>query len=359
MRVLLAAGGTGGHLFPAQALAAVLERRGSSSLLITDRRAKTLVADFRADEIRFITADTLRGRDPMSVVRMGLANVAGLTRSLQAIRAFRPSVAVGFGGYPTLPPLMAAWLLKVPAIVHEANAVLGRANRSLASRAHVATAFPDVRGIPAGASVTRVGIPVRQAVLDAVRPYVPAAERFNLLVFGGSQGARAFADLVPPAVATLSEAHRARLTLVQQCRTEDMARVTEAYADLGLAPELAPFFADLPKRMADAHLVIARAGASTIAELSIIGRPSLMVPLPGAIDQDQSHNAAAMEALGGGKRLDQSELTPARLGAEIAAAMDDPAAMAAAAEKAKGLAKPDAAERLADLCEQLATGAGR
>ncbi|RAH97051.1 undecaprenyldiphospho-muramoylpentapeptide beta-N-acetylglucosaminyltransferase [Acuticoccus sediminis] len=356
MRALLAAGGTGGHLFPAEALASVLERRGHEVELVTDRRATTLVATFPADEVHFIEAATLAGKSPVAMAKMAVANAAGLVRSLQAMRRFQPDVAVGFGGYPTLPPLTAARLLKVPAIVHEANAVIGRANKSLARHAHVATSFPTVEGLPAAQAATHVGIPVREAVLKAVAPYEPPAEHFNLLVFGGSQGARAFSDMVPPSIAILPKEMRARLQIVQQARPEDVERVRAAYRELGVAAEIAPFFKDLPKRIAGAHLVIARSGASTVAELSIIGRPGLLVPLPGALDQDQAHNAAALEALGGARRLDQKALTPEVLAKELNTLIGDPVRLALMAEHAKGLARPDAAERLADLAERIAAG---
>nr|WP_255720784.1 undecaprenyldiphospho-muramoylpentapeptide beta-N-acetylglucosaminyltransferase [Acuticoccus kalidii] len=354
----MAAGGTGGHLFPAQALASALVRRGHTVILATDARAKTLLADFPAEEAHFLAAATLKGCDPVSFLKMGLTNAAGLFGSMRIIRAKRPAIAVGFGGYPTLPPLTAARLMRVPAIVHEANAVIGRANRSLARHAHVATSFPEVKGLTGALSVTHVGIPVRDQVREAASHYVPASDRFRLLVFGGSQGARAMSDLLPPAVERLSPAERARLDIVQQCRPEDMDRTRAAYEALGMSPELAPFFSDLPQRIASAHLVVARSGASTVAELSIIGRPSLLVPLPGAIDQDQAANASALEALGGAKRLDQADLTPERLAEELASAMNEPERLAKAADDARRLAKPDAAERLADLCERLAAPQG-
>lgn len=359
MKAMLAAGGTGGHLFPAEALATVLTRRGHAVELLTDRRATSLVDAFPAGKVHFVYSATLAARNPAAIGRMVLANTVGLALSARAIRAFGPDVAVGFGGYPTVPPLTAARLMKVPSVVHEANAVIGRANRRLARTAHVATSFPQVRGLPRSPSVTHVGIPVREAVLQAAAPYLPADERFHLLVFGGSQGARAFADLVPPAIAELSLAHRARLVLTQQCRPEDVPRVGAAYAAMGLAVTLAEFFRDLPQRIADAHLVISRSGASTVAELAIIGRPALLVPLPGAVDQDQAHNADALQALGGARRLDQSTLTPGRLAGEIAAAMDDSARLVEAAQKATGLAIPDAAERLADLVERVGGGGAR
>ncbi|ORE96655.1 undecaprenyldiphospho-muramoylpentapeptide beta-N- acetylglucosaminyltransferase [Stappia sp. 22II-S9-Z10] len=356
MRALLAAGGTGGHLFPAEALAAVLTERGHTVELVTDDRAKTLVDTFPAARVHFVPSATLASKSPLAVARMAIANGRGYLASARLIRALRPDVAVGFGGYPTLPPLTAARMAKVPSIVHEANAVIGRANKTLAPHAHVATSFPDVKGLPAALSVTHVGIPVRAAVLAAVAPFAAPEGTLRLLVFGGSQGARVFSDVVPPAIAALAPEVRARLAVTQQARPEDAARVTAAYEAMGVAAEVAPFFKDLPARIAAAHLVVARSGASTVAELSVIGRPGLLVPLPGALDQDQAHNAAALEALGGAVMRLQADITPESLTADLSALVTDPARLADMAEKARGLAKPDAAERLADLAERIAAG---
>ena len=351
---LLSAGGTGGHLFPAEALAVALKARGHGVTLITDTRARPFLDTFPADRVEMVAASTLAGRSPVAMAKMLATNGIGFVRSLKIIREAKPDVAVGFGGYPTLAPLNAANFLKVPAVVHEANAVPGRANRSLARFAHVATSFPTVPGFAKPRSVTFVGMPVRPAVTAAARPYEAPGETFRLLVFGGSQGARVFADLVPPALAALPEAERARLRVTQQCRPEDMDRVRAAYAAAGIEAELASFFRDLPERMAAAHAVVARSGASTVAELSVIGRPGLLVPLPGAIDQDQAHNAAAFAAAGAGIHLPQAELTPAKLSGEIERIMNDPAWLAKAAAAASGFARPDAAGELASLIERIA-----
>lgn len=357
MKALLAAGGTGGHLFPAQALADALAARGHTVALVTDERARPFMDEFPADEIHLVTSATLPRKTPGALFNMLVKNGGGFLSCLKIIRAFGPDVAIGFGGYPTLPPMNAARFLKVPAIVHEANAVAGRANASLAEHAHVATSFPDVKGF-GKAATTHVGMPVRPAVTAAARPYAPAAidAPFHLLVFGGSQGARIFADLVPPAIAKLKDEDRARLSIVQQARPEDEARVKDAFNAAGVKAQVAPFFRDLPERMAAAHLVVSRSGAGTVAELAVIGRPSLLVPLPGALDQDQAHNASAMAAAGGAKRLDQGILSPARLTHEIGLAMSIPDEMATAASHAQSLAKPDAAEALADLVERIAAG---
>jgi len=359
MRALLSAGGTGGHLFPAEALAGVLRGRGHTVDLVTAARARPLLDTFPADRVHMVPAATLSGRNPVAAGRMALTNAVGLARSLAIIARVRPHVAVGFGGYPTLAPLTAAQMMRVPSIVHEANAVAGRANRRLARRARVAASFPQVKGLAPGAATTLVGMPVRQSVREAVRPYETPREDFRLLVFGGSQGARAFAELVPPAVAQLAPDVRARLQVVQQCRPEDLERTRAAYEAAAVTADLAPFFRDLPLRMAAAHFVICRAGAGTVAELAVIGRPALLVPLPGAIDQDQAHNAAAFAAAGGGITRAQEELNAERLSGELSRIIADPDWLAGAAAKAATFARADAAERLADLAERTAEEAGR
>lgn len=358
--VLLAAGGTGGHLFPAEAVAAVLAGRGTLVDLVTDARMKALGGHFPARRVTLVPSATIKSRKPADMVGSLARLGAGYAASLALLMRERPAVVVGFGGYPTLPPLVAAVTLGVPTIVHEANAVLGRANRFMSRFATVATAFPEVKGLAARERRTvHTGLPVRPAVIAAAtRPYREAdpADDFRLLVFGGSQGARIFADIVPPAMAELPEDRRARLVLTQQCRPEDMERARGALASAGVRHEIAPFFPDLPRRMAEAHLVVSRAGASTIAELATIGRPAVLVPLPGALDQDQSHNADAMGALGGAWHVPQADFTPARLAAEIVRLMDDPDALAIAAVQARGLAQTEAAERLADLIERIVDG---
>ncbi|MEO1103806.1 MAG: UDP-N-acetylglucosamine--N-acetylmuramyl-(pentapeptide) pyrophosphoryl-undecaprenol N-acetylglucosamine transferase [Pseudomonadota bacterium] len=359
MNALLCAGGTGGHLFPAQALAAVLHAREHKVHLITDARAKPFLDTFPADSVHLVGAATLAGRSVGAAVKMLATNSIGLARALFILKRTKADIAIGFGGYPTLAPLLAARVLKVPAIVHEANAVMGRANRFLAGKAHVATSFPSVRGIPESArTITQVGMPVRQAVLDAAAPYGLPHERLNLLVFGGSQGARVFADLVPPALAALPEEVQRRIALTQQVRQEDMERVKAVYGASHIDATLAPFFRDLPEKMAASHLVIARSGASTVMELAVMGRPSLLVPLPGALDQDQAHNATALDAIGGAKRLDQAGLTPDKIGAEISALMAAPERLSTMAASAKGLARPRAAQELADLAERFGGAIG-
>jgi UDP-N-acetylglucosamine--N-acetylmuramyl-(pentapeptide) pyrophosphoryl-undecaprenol N-acetylglucosamine transferase len=279
------------------------------------------------------------------------------------IRALKPDVVAGFGGYPTFPPMFAARLTGTPSILHEANGVMGRANRLLARGVTaIATSVPmdDLPPELAG-KLVETGNPVREAVLNASEIFYtpPGLEGpFRLLVFGGSQGARFFSDVLPPAVEKLSPDTRARLRIVQQCRPEDMERVQAAYDALGVAAECAPFFQDMPQRIAQAQLVICRSGASSVSELSVLGRPAILVPLPGAIDQDQAANAKVLEKAGGAWPIPQADLHPQRLASELERFMNAPEMLVEAARKARGVARPDAVRRLADLVEDIAQKQG-
>lgn len=356
--VLLAAGGTGGHLFPAEALAVVLEKRGLTVDLATDTRAAHF--KFPARAVHLIPSATVRGRDPISLARTGAKLALGTAKAWATIGRIRPAVVVGFGGYPTVPPLWAASLRGVPTVLHEQNSVMGRANRLLASRVTaIATGFRVLSHVDARvqSKMTFIGNPVRPLVIEASRvPYAaPDADgTIRLLVFGGSQGARVMSDIVPPAVALLGAYIRARLHIVQQARAEDIDAVSARYTELGVAASCAAFFSDLPVRMAAAHLVVSRSGASTIAELSAIGRPAILVPLPGAIDQDQFANAGVLEQAGGAIRIAQGDFTPERLAAEISRLAADPRQLTRMAEAAKSAGTIDAAERLADLVTKIA-----
>lgn len=359
LTVLLAAGGTGGHLFPAESLAAELGRRGHAVELATDERADKYGRAFPARAIDIIPSATFKGRDPLSLART-LAKLGwGTLQAFRLIGRIRPDVVVGFGGYPTFPPMIAAQLRRIPTILHEQNAVMGRANRALAGRvSRIALSFPGTRMMGADAAkAVHTGNPVRDMVISAARvPYaVPSLDgEFRLLVFGGSQGARFFSEAVPPAIEKLDPALRARLRLVQQARAEDAETVAAAYARLGVAAEVAPFFVDLPARIAASHLVLCRSGASSVGELAVIGRPAILVPLPGSLDQDQAANAAVLEAAGGGWPIRQAELTPERLAEELGKAMTDPEQLAEAAEAARAAGRADAVARLADLVEEVA-----
>jgi UDP-N-acetylglucosamine--N-acetylmuramyl-(pentapeptide) pyrophosphoryl-undecaprenol N-acetylglucosamine transferase len=361
--VLLAAGGTGGHLFAAEALAEALSRRGIAVALATDDRAERYGKTFPARDIHVIASATVRGRNPLSLARTAAMLGIGTMQGLRLLTRMRPAAVVGFGGYPTIPPVLAATLRKIPTVIHEQNAVMGRANRFLAPRVDaIATSFAGVldREGKLNAKATRTGNPVRPAVIAAAATPYAAPDTtgpMRLVVFGGSQGARIMADIVPPAVERLARQLQARLAVVQQAREEDLARVTDIYARAKVAAEVAPFFADLPARIASSHIVVARSGASTVAELAAIGRPAILVPLPHALDQDQSANAGVLERAGGAMRLRQDDFTPDRLAAEITALASAPQKLVAMAAAARSQGATDAAERLADLVSRVAATA--
>jgi UDP-N-acetylglucosamine--N-acetylmuramyl-(pentapeptide) pyrophosphoryl-undecaprenol N-acetylglucosamine transferase len=353
--VVLAAGGTGGHLFPAEALSVALASRGVRVHLATDERATRYGADFPAEEIHVIPSETVRGRSPLALARTGAILAVGTLKAWQLHGRLKPAVVAGFGGYPTIPPVLAATWRGIPTIIHDSNAVIGRANRLLSGRVTaIATTFPGVldRTPALAAKETRTGNPVRSSVIAAAATPFAAAQpggRLRLLVVGGSQGARFMADVVPPAIEKLTPALRQRLDIVQQARDEDRARVVATYDKLGVAHEVAAFFPDLPARLAQAQLVISRSGASTVAELAAVGRPSILVPLPGALDQDQFANASVLEKAGGALLLTQDRFTPDRLAQEITALAESPDRLASMAANAKAAGSVDAAERLADL----------
>ena len=357
--VLLAAGGTGGHLFPAQALAEALVRRGIVVDLATDHRAERYGHRFPARSIHVVASETLRARDPIAVLRTAAMLGIGAMQALRLIGRIRPVAVVGFGGYPTIPPVIAATLRNIPTLIHEQNAVMGRANRLLAPRVGaIALSFAGVLDAQPklNKKATRTGNPVRSMVAAAALEPYPSPDStstFRILTFGGSQGARIMADVVPAAFARLEAQLRCRLAVMQQAREEDLERVKEAYAQAGIAAEVAAFFSDLPARIAATHLVVARSGASTVAELTAIGRPAILVPLPHALDQDQSANAGVLASAGGAIRLMQNDFTAQRLADEIAALAGAPQTIAAMAAAARGQGAVDAAERLADLVESM------
>jgi len=358
--ILLAAGGTGGHLFPAEALGVELIKRGYRVRLATDDRALRYSGLFTKDMTDVVPSETVRGRNPILLARTALMLGYGMVVALNLVRRLKPSAVIGFGGYPTLPPLLAARVLGVPGIIHDANAVLGRANRLLSGRVNaIATSLPGVldRDPALAGKTTTVGTPMRPAILAAAGvPYDQPQPNgpLRLLVVGGSQGARVMSDIVPSAVERLEPALWSRIVLTQQVREEDMTRVRAVYDKLKIKAELAPFFSDLPARLAQNHLVVSRSGAGTVAELAAIGRPSILVPLPGAIDQDQFANAGVLAQADGAIRIVQSEFTPDRLASEISALAAEPARLTAMAANARSVGRLDAAERLADLVAKVA-----
>lgn len=353
--VLLTAGGTGGHMFPADALAGALLDRGCEVALVTDKRGGAYGDTLSSITTHKIRAGQVTGRGPVAKL-LGLADVAlGTLQARGLLKRLRPAAVVGFGGYASFPAMMAAGWLGIPSALHEQNAVLGRANRFLAKRAtRIAVAYGKVRGLPPGgeAKLRLTGNPVRApiaALADAGYSEPAADKPLNILVLGGSQGARIFSEIVPAAIAGLPEAARNRLSITQQAREEDLAEAEAAYAAIGLEAELKSFFDDVPERLEAAHLLICRAGASTIAELTTAGRPAVLVPYPYATDDHQTANAASIDAAGGGWLVPQPEFKSDTLTARLAGLLDDPSALTEAAKKAKTLGHPDAAQRLAEM----------
>jgi UDP-N-acetylglucosamine--N-acetylmuramyl-(pentapeptide) pyrophosphoryl-undecaprenol N-acetylglucosamine transferase len=360
--IMLAAGGTGGHLFPAFALAEELQRRGFAVDLMTDMRGDRYGSGFPARTVYKVPAATLSDRSAVGAAKTALALARGTKAAHKILGRVRPSVIVGFGGYPTFPPIMAARMRGIPSLLHEQNAVLGRANRMLAKRVTgIATSFERTKYLDVDMAVKAhfTGNPVRQSVIAAaVQTYnVPTATGpFELLVFGGSQGARFFSETVPPALAQLPPDIRRRLHVTQQAREEDLSNVRDAYATTGIAADVDVFFKNLPELMARAQLVIGRAGASTVAELTVVGRPAVLVPLPHALDNDQLNNAQQLAESGGGWCIEQKNLSPERLASEIQRLIATPQSLAAAAEAAKRSGRRDAVARLADVALAFAAG---
>ena len=358
---VLMAGGTGGHLFPAMALAQELRRRGHDIHLMTDHRVAAYGDQFPARETHIVPSATPSVRNPLKFASAAFTILGGIATARRALRRIGPGAVVGFGGYPIFPPFLAARMLGIPGILHEQNAVMGRANRALASRAtRIALSFAGTQRAEAyAAKSVLTGNPVRDRVLAvASMPYPPITPDgpLRLVVTGGSQGARAFSDFVPPAIAALPDPVRQRLRIAQQCRPEDLDRVAEAYRQMRVNVDLQPFFTDLPERMANAHLVLARAGASTIAELTVLGRPSILVPLPGALDADQRNNALLVEDAKAGWIVEQATISPPSLANRLASLFGDPATLEAAAAAARALGQPLAVEKLADLVEDAGKG---
>lgn len=358
---LIAAGGTGGHMFPAQALAEELLTRGWRVRLSTDGRGARYAGAFPDEVAREVvrSATTARGGAGAKLAVPFLI-ASGILAARRAMKADPPRVVVGFGGYPTIPAMSAAWLLRLPRMIHEQNGVMGRVNRIFAPRVGQVACGIWPTDLPARAKGVHTGNPVRAAVRDvAAAPYLPPAmgegtdAPLNLLVIGGSQGARALSDLVPEAVAGLPPALVARLRISHQARAEDAARVSAAYASAGISAQVQPFFDDVPQRLADCQLVISRAGASSIADITVIGRPAILIPFPAATGDHQTANARALADAGAAVLLPQSVLDAGTLRRDIHAILSDKGRATTMAARALSLGRPDAAARLADLVTEL------
>jgi UDP-N-acetylglucosamine--N-acetylmuramyl-(pentapeptide) pyrophosphoryl-undecaprenol N-acetylglucosamine transferase len=356
---VLAAGGTGGHLIPAFALATELEARGHHVALITDSRGATIPRKPEFLPAHILPEGRIAGKNPLGWLRGAKGVWEGRSMALRLFETFEPSAVVGFGGYPALPTMLAARSVKIPTVLHEQNAVLGRVNRRFAPRVDaIATACAEVdRLSPSLAGkVTLVGNPVRADVLDLRDkpfPAFTADSLFRILVTGGSQGARVLSQVVPDGLAMLPPALRSRLQVIQQCRPEDIEAVRERYAGHGIPAELATYFEDMQERLADAHLFIGRAGASTIAELTAVGRPAILVPLPIATDDHQAANTREIVAAGGARSIRQEKFTAVELAKQIQAMAQHPETLANAAHAAWNCGYPNAAADLADLVESF------
>jgi len=355
---VLAAGGTGGHLIPAFALAVELDRRGHHVALVTDARGARIPGkpDFLPAHV--LPAGRL-GKNPVTAVKGLRAIWRGRAMALRLFDSFQPSCVVGFGGYPALPALLAAQSARIPTVIHEQNAVLGRVNRLLARRVDaIATAYADVDRLDArwAYKVVQVGNPVRDEVLELRKEPFPPLDGDGLLrvlVTGGSQGASVLSDVVPDGLAMLPPALRHRLQVTQQCRPEDIDAVRARYAAHHIPAELGTYFEDMAMRLAETHLFIGRAGASTIAELTVVGRPAILVPLPIATDDHQAANARELVRVGGARAIRQSGFTPKELAKQVQAIALNPEALANAAHAAWNCGLPDAVGDLADLVESF------
>ncbi|MFC0633404.1 undecaprenyldiphospho-muramoylpentapeptide beta-N-acetylglucosaminyltransferase [Brevundimonas balnearis] len=351
---VVAAGGTGGHMFPAEALARELTARGWRVVLATDRRGEAYAHAFPAEER--LALDAATGSGPVGLMKAGVAILKGVVQARAAFNRLQVDVVVGFGGYPSAPALLAALSQGRPTLIHEQNAVLGRTNRLLAGRVRaVASSFPTLEKTPAGVTPHVVGSPVRAEIAALYdHPYDAPTEEIRVLVTGGSQGARVLSETAPRALAALPQALRDRLHVQQQSRPETLEAALNLYNDAGIACEVAPFFRDMAGRLGRAHLVIGRAGASTCSELAVVGRPSILVPLKIATDDHQRLNARLLTDVGAAEVILEDDLTVERLSRAVEAMLSDPAALAAKAAAARSVAIPDAARRLADLVESRA-----
>lgn len=356
--IVLVAGGTGGHLFPAEALAGELIKRGYDVHLATDSRARRFVRHFQDDHVHVIPSATITGKNPFSLLKTLWQLLKGVRGSRKLFRRLKPVLVGGFGGYPTLPPLYAAQSIGIKTFVHEQNAVMGRANKAMAGRVNaIAGGFLSDEG-PFAAKIVVTGNPVREAVISAAyQSYQPSKghDPFHLLVFGGSQGASYFSEVVPSAIALLDEDTRKRLHVAQQVRGE-RAALENTYKEMGITAEVAEFFDDMPDRIANSNYIIARSGASTVSEIAAIGRPALLVPYPYALDHDQAANAAKLASSGGVKVIQQSELSAEKLAKVLEVACKDAELMATQAAASRSVGHIDATKKLADLAEALNAG---
>jgi UDP-N-acetylglucosamine--N-acetylmuramyl-(pentapeptide) pyrophosphoryl-undecaprenol N-acetylglucosamine transferase len=361
MNFVLAAGGTGGHMVPAHALADELRSRGHGVLLITDERGTRFPGLFENVPVHILPAGRLGG-GPLSWLKALGAVARGRAQAKRLYREHTPDAVVGFGGYPAFPALLAASALRIPTVLHEQNAVMGRVNRLLAGEAAaIGTAYDEVDRLKPSyrSKAVLIGNPVREEVARLGELPFPAFDEYaplKILVTGGSQGATVLSAVVPQGLGMLEPSLRRRLQVVQQCRPDDIERVRQQYGDLGIPAELTTYIEDMPAKLADAHLVIGRAGASTVAELSAAGRPAILIPFAAATDDHQTANARELVKAGGARAITQGNFTPDVLARQIEALAMDPIALNNAAARALSVGRPHAARDLADLVERIGDG---
>ena len=353
--LVIAAGGTGGHMFPAQALAEEMLNRGWRVTLSTDARGARYTGGFPdAVTLREVKSATFARGGLIAKALVPLTILAGVAAAKWRFLTDRPTVVAGFGGYPSIPAIAAAWALRVPRMIHEQNGVLGRVNQIFAKRVNKVACGTWPTTLPSGVEGLHTGNPVRAAILEkAAAPY-PDTETLNILIMGGSQGARILSDVVPEAITSLPEGTRKLLDISHQARPEDLARVTDAYTLGNITADVQTFFNDVPERMSAAHLVISRSGASSVADISVIGRPSILVPFAAAAADHQTANARGLVEVGAATLIKESDLAPDALSAHILAILQDQEKARDMAAKALSTGKPDATERLAALVEHLA-----
>lgn len=354
---LIAAGGTGGHMFPAQALAEALIARGWRVKLSTDARGARYAGGFpQAVVIEQVSSATFARGGLMARALVPFRIIGGVIGAALAMLRDKPDVVIGFGGYPSIPALSAAVLLRRPRMIHEQNGVLGKVNKVFASRVGAVACGTWPTALPAGITGTPTGNPVRGAVLErAGAGYIPPGDYpMSLLVIGGSQGARILSDVVPAAIAALPDSIRRYLRVDHQARAEDLDRVTAAYASAGIAADVQPFFTDIPRRLTEAQLVISRAGASSVADISVIGRPAILIPFAAATGDHQTANARGLVDAQAAILIPESVLDPANLSLQIAAVLSNPAAAAKMSRQAMTQGRPDATEALVEIVLRLA-----
>ena len=355
--LIIAAGGTGGHMFPAQALSEVMLRRGWRVSLSTDARGARYTDGFsHAIEVRQVASATFARGGVLGKIAAPFRIAGGILGATARMWLEKPDVVVGFGGYPTIPALAAAWITRTPCMIHEQNGVLGRVNRLFAARVDLVACGTWPTLLPAGVAGVHTGNPVRAAVLErAAAPYMPPGDwPLSLLVIGGSQGARILSDVVPAAIALLPERLRAQLRIAQQARAEDTQRVIAAYGAAGVRAEVETFFRDIPRRLSEAQLVISRAGAASVADIAVIGRPAILIPYAQATADHQSVNARGLVDAQAATMIPESALSPPHLAAAIQSILTEPAKADQMAQAALSAGRPDAAHKLAALVEELA-----